>query len=237
MPKLDLISDVRRRLLRKGLGRAYVNRTASELREHWLDLVDEGQRQGLSRMDAKARADERLGTAERLSEELCARMQSVSWLSRHPLAAFTGLTLLATLIWWGTLMLAVGGATGILTWNPDLPRSAPPSLDVVRTCADWIRLGSYLAVPWMVCLVAQRYFCGWKPALWGCLLASIHNGAHKLLIAGEGPHGTIAWQYQMGFEGPDLAPILVPLVVFAIFWSLNLGAVSGAESKEPEQLI
>src|SRR5688500_16492626 len=91
---------IRRRLLNEGFARAYADRTARELREHWEDLVEESIRQGLTRSEAEAQANLQLGVARQIGDQLATRLRETSWLGRYPTAAFAGLAVVATVIWW-----------------------------------------------------------------------------------------------------------------------------------------
>src|SRR3954465_7707971 len=99
MHKPDVVADVRRRLLRKGFARRYADRAARELEDHWVDLVEEGLRQSLSRPEAEAQANAHIGDAPSLAEDFAARMRRTSWLGRHPAVGFTLVAIFATFLW------------------------------------------------------------------------------------------------------------------------------------------
>lgn len=218
--KLDTVAEVRQRLLRKGFARSYANRTATELREHWEDLLEEGARQGLTREEAIGHADQRLGKPQALAEEIAERMKDSSWLARNPTAGFAGLSLMATIVWWSVLLLAAGTATGLLRWDPSSTGGPRPNMTAASMWIDWIRAGSFLVIPFLCCLIAQRYYCGWQAALWGCLIAAIHGATHVFNAEGDPGSGTVYWGYSLSLAGPrQWLPILAPLAVFVI-WTL-----------------
>jgi hypothetical protein len=210
-------SEVKRRLLRAGFGRDYADRTERELREHWEDLVEESMRQGLSRAEAETQATAQLGVAQNLSEQLTARLKGSSWLGRNPTAGFTALALFTTYLWWFILMLAAGSATGLWPNEGKSIENSAIKMQAFRICVDWIRAFSYVAIPLLICVISQRYYCGWKPALWGCLMLSIHNSMHFFTVSGPPGNGSVAWGYSFSTRGPELLPILVPMGVFLLF--------------------
>lgn len=213
MHKPDIVADVRRRLLRKGFARHYANRTARELEDHWVDLVEEALRQGLTRPEAEAQANAHIGNAQSLAEDFAARMRRTSWLGRHPIAGFSLVALFATFVWWAVLLFAAGSATGLFTWAGN-KTAAAIRLELMVSCVNWIRITSYVAIPCLICFVAHRYHCGWKPALWGCLIVAIHNAMHVFTVSNPSAERSMAWGYSFSFQGPDLLPVLVPLAVF-----------------------
>lgn len=218
MRKTKIGSRVRRGLLKSGFDRNYADRIARELDEHWLDLFNEGLRHGLPESEAEARATDSIGTAEPLIEEFTARMQRCSWLGRHPVPGFALLALVATIFWWALLIIPIGSAAGLFVWGPGKPVVNLISNQTLSTCFDWIRRTSYFVPPWFICFVARRFHCGWKAALWGCLVLSVHNTMHSFAFSGaqEG-HGTISWGYGFNFgRGPVWLPLCAPLVVFVL---------------------
>jgi hypothetical protein len=215
MHKPDIVADVRRRLLRKGFARPYANRAARELEDHWVDLVEENLRQGLTRPEAEAQANAHIGDPRELAEDFSERMRRTSWLGRHPSVAFTLLAIFATFLWWALLLFAAASATGLFHWNP-VRTARAPRLDAMLALVQWIRGGSYVAIPALICYVAHRYHCGWKAALWGCLMVAVHNAMHTFAITGPPGQGSIAWGYSFSFGGPEVAPILAPIAVFIL---------------------
>jgi hypothetical protein len=221
MHKPDVVADVRRRLLRNGFAHRYANGVARELEDHWVDLVEENLRQGHTRVEAEAQANAHLGDARVLAEDFSARMRQTSWLGRHPALGFSLLAIFATVLWWGLWLAAAGSATGVVGWRPAFLAVAP-RFDLMISCVEWIRIASYIAIPWFICFVAHRYHCGWKPALWGCLIVAAHNSTHDFSITGPPGHGSIAWGYSFSSNGPELFAVLAPVGVFIISMLWNL---------------
>src|SRR6185436_5393415 len=97
MRKPSIVGEVRTRLLRAGFSRAYANRAAHELQEHWNEIIDESLRNGLTEWEAEREASMRLGSPAQLAQEFSDRLQKSSWLGRHPSLGFGALAL--TLTW------------------------------------------------------------------------------------------------------------------------------------------
>jgi hypothetical protein len=222
MPKTSLITEVRNRLLRAGFSSTYANRAARELHEHCAEIIDEGLRLGLTQAEAEREAFNRLGSSEALADEFIVRLQSSSWLGRYPTIGFAVLALALTVLWWVGVGSAVAQYCGLFSDAPSA-NGAAPKFDRVEILFDWVRTLSYVAVPWLCCHIASRYFCGWRPSLWACLVLAIHNGAQFFTISGAGDHGNVAIGYTFGTNGPPLLPIIAPLAVFALHraWSLR----------------
>jgi hypothetical protein len=231
MRKPEVIDEVRRRLVRSGFSRRYAQRTADELYDHWSDLVEEAIRQGHAQSEAEVEANQRIGEAAALAEDLAARLKKSSWLGRNPTFAFGALALFTTILWWVVFGLATASWTGLLMWNPKIPGSVPPQMDVVTMGFDWVRLTSYVGLPLIICHLAQRYCCGWKPALWGCLVLVAHNAAHAFKFTASSTEATVAWGYRFSLNGPDLTAALVPLAIFVLHTAWNLRAPSHEEAQ------
>jgi len=218
MRELNLIEEVRTRLVRKGFSRRYAGRATEELWDHYCELIAEVERQGKMRADAKRDAAARLGDATELADEIFERLRATSWLGRNPSISFGMLALMLTILWWGALAVPAAWACGLLVEN-----AALRPLDGMLIAIDWIRAGSHIVPPLLCCHVAQRYFCGWKPALWACLVIAIHNGTHIAQLKPAPGATTVAtWGYTFNTaNGPGLLAITAPLAVFALFWIWN----------------
>ena len=236
MREPEFLMQVWRGLLRQGFGRRYAARAAAELEEHRLDLVEEGLRQGLVQSEAESRANAEVGDANCLVREFTVRLRQSTWLGRHPIAGFAAIGILGTLLWWAVLLLMAGTACGLVTWGQ--PKPATLSLDRFSTCADWIRSGSYVLVPWMICLIGRRYHCGWKAALWGCAIVGVHNALNFFVVSGPVGSGSMSWGYTFNFgNGLAWLPMLSPIAVFAIDFAWNIrSGLPGREGTPLESL-
>jgi hypothetical protein len=121
-----------------------------------------------------------------------------------------------TILWWVALGSVVADVYGIFA-DSKFGFAGPPKFDSLNNAFDWIRGLSYIVLPWLCCHIAERFYCGWRPALWACLVLAIHNGAHFLTVTGAGIHGSVSWGYSFNAAAnPSLSAIIVPLAVFAI---------------------
>ena len=213
MRNSSLPAEVRTRLLRAGFSRAYANRAARELHEHWSEIVDEGLASGLTQIQAEQEASNRLGPSGPLAAEFIARLQKSFWLGRNPTFAFGMLALTLTILWWILIGSAAAQFGGLFSKSSTIGTS---KFDRLSLYFDWVRTISYVAVPWLCCHIAERFFCGWRPALWACLVIAIHNAAHFFELTGSGDHGNVKIGYGFSMAGPALLPILAPLAVFAL---------------------
>jgi hypothetical protein len=232
MRKASIVSEIRSRLLRAGFSRVYANRAARELQEHWDEIVDECLRDGLCECAAQSEAAARLGSADPLAKEFTTRMERSSWLGRHAVIGFSGLALALTILWWvsfGSLAASLCGLFAASEQNP-------PRMDTFKASFDWIRATSYFSVPWMCCYIAERYCCGWRPALWGCLVVAIHNATHFMRVSHVArAHGNIMWGYGFNFaKMPSILAVIAPLAVFAIYRALSLRAERRNDNYSPK---
>src|SRR3954470_12660904 len=170
MRKISMPKEVRKRLLRAGFARSYANRTAQELQEHWKEIVEEALTAGASREEAKAEAAARLGSPESLANELIERMQQSSWLGRNPTFGFGMIAIMLTLLWWILLGSLAANFCGLFASDPKTATDVPIKLEALDFFFGWIRSASYITLPWLCCHISERYCCGWRPALWACLV-------------------------------------------------------------------
>ena len=225
-------AEIRRHLLRAGFSWRYANRAARELQEHWDEIINECLRNGFSESDAQNEAATRLGSPDDLAKEFTARMQRSSWLGQHPVIGFSVLALVLTILWWVSFGSLAASACGVFAAS----EQNPPRFELLKSSFDWIRATSFLCVPWLCCYVAERYFCGWRPALWSCLVVAIHNAMHFMRVASTTPgHGNVAWGYGFNFANmPSILAIIAPLAVFAIYRAYSLCAEKQNEDSNPQ---
>lgn len=136
---------------------------------------------------------------------------------------FSLLALTLTLLWWVAFGSLAANACGLFVAS----EQNPPRLESLKILFDWVRATHYLIVPWLCCYIAERYYCGWRAALWACLVIAIHNAMHSMHITAGAPgHGSVTWAYGFNFgTAPSILAILSPLAVFAIsrFVDLRVG--------------
>lgn len=222
MRKSSTPLEVRKRLLRHGFGRAYADRTARELEDHWDEVIGSLLAAGMSLDEAETEAVRRLGSAKALADELTLRMRQSSWLGRYPTLAFAMIALTLTMIWWVSFGSLAASFCGIFRDTPAIGPRLPLKMDLLADCFDWIRASSYVVLPSLCCHIADRFACGWRPALWACLVLSVHNAMHVFRVSGGGEHGNVAWGYSFHFDSmPGLIPIFTPIAVFALWRAWN----------------
>ena len=83
MHDIDL-SQLQSRLLRSGVAPRHVQRTVTELQDHFDDLVEQGLAGGADRLAARAAARELLGSFDDIADAVRARPELRSWAFRHP---------------------------------------------------------------------------------------------------------------------------------------------------------
>lgn len=111
------LSALRERLLRAGVSPRGVRRVIGELEDHFQDVLRELEAQGLDASDARARADERLGSDEVLVASILARPELTSWARRWPVVAFAILPLPAFAAAFIASIAALAGAAYLVhTW-------------------------------------------------------------------------------------------------------------------------
>lgn len=81
------IRDLQRHLLRSGVSTRYARRTATELNEHFDDLMQEAIADGLTEHAAVNVSYERLGDLRKIAAEIICRNELKTWVYRYPVAA------------------------------------------------------------------------------------------------------------------------------------------------------
>jgi hypothetical protein len=104
----------------------------------------------------------------------------------------------------------------------------------VAVAVHLFRWGLFTAIPFWFCWLARRSYCGYKWALATCLVFSLHGMVHSMnFVAPTGANkGSLSWGYGSHL---DLAGLLIPLVVFGLFWMLcrHVDARETAQEKVP----
>jgi hypothetical protein len=212
---------LRRQLLRQGLPRRYVARVVQELDEHREDLEREACLDGLSRANARAAAEEKLGDVRELAKALVAARRRAYWSGRHPIVSFVLLPLpVFPLLFLGLLFLGAK-VSGALAWSENRDSLPEPNWAVIRFgfyAALGMALAATAGLTW--CL-ARRSHCGLKWARTGCAVVFSHA---LLFHAGfEQPHGADHGYFWIGYRLggltlPELIAWTVPLLLFALFY-------------------
>ena len=84
---------LRVRLLKGGIAPKYVRRNLLELRNHFEELVDQKQAEGLSESQARSSAIEMLGDEDKLVAEAKSKRELLSWSRRYSKSVYLCLPL------------------------------------------------------------------------------------------------------------------------------------------------
>ncbi len=127
MPEPDF-SSLRKNLLKRGIAPRYAQRAASELKNHYDDIVDAAIDHGQSPKSARREATETLGSFEQIIDDMDARKELKTWVYRYPgvaaivyplaclavlpaMPVFAGVAHREALARWGTSLVAAGFVT------------------------------------------------------------------------------------------------------------------------------
>lgn len=120
-----------KRLIRSGISPRHAHRTASELRDHYDDLVDEAVDSGVRSKQARRIATAQLGSIDDFVTQMAARRELKTWAFRYPRLAvvvypvacfvalpampvIAGFTHRDSLMRWGASLFAAGMVTAAL---------------------------------------------------------------------------------------------------------------------------
>jgi hypothetical protein len=169
MANLPWLDDVQRRLAKRGLPPAYIQRFADELSDHIEDFKEKN-------MSTEANAYSRLGKPEHVADAAVTEYRRRSFLGRHPMAAFlvfavspvlSQIVLFAVVVLGVRAVAAVAYQLGLLSNDGRFVPPSPFEVEVTQYifsllfvviptifaamlyCKLGRRLG--LATPWMVC--------------------------------------------------------------------------------------
>lgn len=229
MPNLDPLEKLQRTLRCQGMPGGYVSRTLRELSDHREDLRAEAAGQGLTGDAAERFVAAKLGRLDDLAVKLPRTMRQSNWYGRHPVLSFCVLPVLAFLIaflvaiW---IVFSAGEVSG--WWRPRLLDTDDWSGIIVAI--QLFRWGLFTAIPFWFCWLSRSSYCGHKWALMTCLVFSLHGTVHSMKVVSplEGK-GALSWGYGLQI---DLAGMLIPLGVFALFWILSRHADARETSME-----
>jgi len=124
-------NELASQLRKSGIAPRYAQRTVSEIRDHYEDLVDAAVDTGASRREARLAATRELGRMDDLVSHMSARRELKTWAFRYPRAAIVvyplaclavlpampvnaGIANAPLLARWGAALLAAGLFTGTL---------------------------------------------------------------------------------------------------------------------------
>jgi hypothetical protein len=225
----ELLEQLRRDLLCKGLPAEYVSRAVQEVADHHADLVEGLPGDGEGRDTA---AWERLGSAKSLSEELARKYHQQTFAGRHPVLTFVVSPLPAMFLFWAATFAATWGAISVVgqAWLGEPETNAlrdmmRPEHRIVVWSAYAIQFATLVIPPaigalWY-CRLARRSGRGIRWAMAACavvtMLACIVfselrmpvNGEHGKLTIGLMLTHPLGWRIVRGQVFQTLAPLAV----------------------------
>ena len=175
----DFIEPLRRRLVELGCPIAPVRRLVQEVADHQEDLKQAAMSEGLSGVDAEARANAQLGDPLTLAEQLMAALRRSSWWGRHPVVGFCGLPVLAVPVLWALLLfldLSLEFALGY-GWDAKKLHVAADNpvafhhLVMALQCADFVAIA---LVTLFFCWLARRSAVNCKWMVTACVICSLY---------------------------------------------------------------
>jgi len=98
MPSAPQFRHLRRELLRGGITPEFVERTVSELRDHYMDLRHDALARGCSISVAERQAGASLGRETEIADAVLEHAELKHWSARHPVAAACGRSLAAAVV-------------------------------------------------------------------------------------------------------------------------------------------
>ncbi|MFZ0829019.1 MAG: hypothetical protein WAO02_16515 [Verrucomicrobiia bacterium] len=175
----DFIELLRRRLVELGCPIAHVPRLVQEVADHREDLKQSALSEGLSGVDAEARANGQLGDPLALAENLMVALRRSSWWGRHCVVTFGLLPLLAVPVLWALLLfidLSLEFALGY-GWDREKLHVAADNpvafhhLVMVLQCADFVAIA---LVTLLFCWLARRSAVNLTWMVTACVICSLY---------------------------------------------------------------
>jgi hypothetical protein len=173
----DFIEPLRRRLVELGCPMKQVRRLVREVADHHEDLKQAAVAEGLSGVDAEARADALLGDPLALAEQLMTALRRSSWWGRHYVVTFGLLPLLVYPVLWALLLLlqmALGFALGY-GWNWEKLHAVvnnPIIFHHLATAFQWMDYAAIALVALLFCWLARRAAVKLKWMVTACAVCS-----------------------------------------------------------------
>ena len=179
MPRNDFIKVLRGRLLELGCPLAQVRRLVREMADHREDLKQAALAEGLSGVEAEARANAQLGDPLAVAGQLMAALRRSSWWGRHYVVTFGLLPLLAVPVLWFVLLLFQLSLEFTLGfgWDPKNLHAAAADpvafrhLVIVIQCADSIAVA---LVTLLFCWLARLAAVSFKWMMTACTICSLY---------------------------------------------------------------
>ena len=220
----DFIEPLRRRLVELGCAIAHVRRLVQEVADHREDLKQAALSEGLSGVDAEARANGQLGDPSALAENLMVALRRSSWWGRHYVVTFGLLPLLVYPVLWALILLlqlALEFALGY-GWDSKKLRAAADDPVTLQYLLMTCHFMDYLAVALatlLFCWLARRAAVSLKWMAVSCAICSL---AAVITYARIEPHS-----FFLGFNMNShllmpwfrgAIPLLVAGTVYAFQW-------------------
>ena len=217
MPEAAAIAQFERRLVELGCPAAKLRQEVRELADHHEDLVQAAKEEGLSEVDAAARADDQLGEPVTLAERAAAALRQSSWWGRHPFVAFFLLPPVAVFAA-VCLALALDFLFSRLYFPPaifSVLADEPPDLKFLQFALVDTSYAAIALTAMLFCVAANRSASGLRCALGATVACSLFSFFVSLHVE---PH-TLAYGCNFPVTQPrDWMPVILPLVVGAAAW-------------------
>jgi hypothetical protein len=215
----QLFRDLRKRLLARGMAVSAVHRYLVELRDHRNDLMEEGVASGLSREEAMACAEKRLGGVEQLAKAAIRCYRKGTFLGRHPIFFFGFAPVLAVY-----LTIIAFPIIWLFFWRPWLYSNTYPLSPGA--------ISSMNAVSWTLCIfydyiipsvlallfyrAARRRALASLWCIFPCLIFTFVAAWLKIFIhfQHDAPHGVLG--YGM-LDRPSFSMGILPLVTILLW--------------------
>ena len=213
----DRLLELLRYLMSLGMSPSYAERVASELQDHWKDIVEEARVSGYSEKEAAEFADLRLGDTKEIARSIVVKVRRTRWAGRHPLVAFV---VMPIPLFFLTTGLCFGGAFWVLSTlsSGDLGRLVSGcwrELIILVSVFAKVSLG---VVAMYICSWSRRCHRSWAYSFAGCAGLALQGLCLSFSLSPP-PDGTFGFAYSTRVFDPQQAS--VPLLVWGLFWILE----------------
>lgn len=178
MPRNDFIGILRGRLLELGCPLAQVRRLVREVGDHREDLKQAALAEGLSGVEAAARANTQLGDPLVLAEQVMVSLRCSSWWGRHFVVTFGLLPFLAFPVLWALFLaveLALGFALGY-GWDSkrlDIAADNPVAFHHLAMAVHFMDYMAIAVATLLFCWLAHRSAVSFKWGVTSCAICSL----------------------------------------------------------------